>query len=64
MTLAEKISLVDQFIKKEPDTTIKDFLEAVKEIEGIEKIDKIKKAISIVNDGTPLYNFWKGRRSA
>lgn len=37
MNLAGKIRLIDQFIKKQSDATIKDYLAAVQEIEDIEK---------------------------
>lgn len=35
MTLCEQISLIDSLIKENPDTTIKDYLETVNEINGI-----------------------------
>jgi len=35
MTLCKKISLIDSLIKENPDTTIKDYLDTMSEIEGI-----------------------------
>jgi hypothetical protein len=35
VTLCEKISLIDGLIRENPDTSINDYLETVKEIEGI-----------------------------
>lgn len=37
MTLIEEQKLIDDMIKENPDTTIKDFLELKSEITGIEK---------------------------
>lgn len=36
MTLSEQISLVDAMIKENPDYTIRDFLDLMKEIESVE----------------------------
>lgn len=36
MNLSEKIELINDLIKENPDNTIKDFLEIILEIEGIE----------------------------
>lgn len=44
MTLEDQIQLCDQFIKAEPDTTIRDFLAAIREIDAIkcEAVNKVE----------------------
>jgi hypothetical protein len=41
MTLEAKDKLIDDLIKENPDSTIKDYLEVVKEIEQIETADTV-----------------------
>lgn len=36
MTLAEKIKLIDDMIEENPEVTIRDYIELVKEIKGIQ----------------------------
>lgn len=42
MTLAEQISLVDAMIKENPDYTIRDFLDLMKELQSVESSMKNK----------------------
>lgn len=44
MTTGEKIILVNDLIKESPETTIKDYLEVLAEIESIIPIKKLAKA--------------------
>lgn len=37
MKLSDRIQLIDDMIRENPDYTIKDYLELVKELEGIKK---------------------------
>jgi hypothetical protein len=42
MTLAEQISLIDEMIRENPDYTIRDFLDLMKEIQSVADSMKIK----------------------
>lgn len=46
MNLAEQIALVEQIVKKDPDCTIKEYLEMIREIDGI----KIATALEITRE--------------
>jgi hypothetical protein len=38
MTLSDQINLVEQLVRKEPETTIKEYLELVADLDRIERI--------------------------
>jgi len=59
LTLQEKILLIDQYIKKEPDTTIKDYSEAVKEIEFIERSKEWRAKNGIAARLSSANNFYR-----
>lgn len=42
MTLPEQISLIDAMIKENPDYTIRDFLDLMKEVQSVENSMEIK----------------------
>lgn len=45
MELADKIKLIDDLIREDPEHTIRDYLEYLNEIEGIERREEIRRAI-------------------
>lgn len=63
MTLADRIKLVNDMIRENPDSTIKEYLELVKDIEEIETMSegtpiiylkKVHEAIEIANTRKPI----------
>jgi hypothetical protein len=65
MTLAARTKLINDMIQENPDTTIKDYLELVKDLEGIEEktrtderfilLCKVRKPVKINNDISERY---------
>jgi hypothetical protein len=50
MSQADKIKMLEAMIRRNPNTTVKDFAEAIAEIEGIEKFNpKITTSEKIFN---------------
>ena len=53
MTLCEKIKLIDELIREDPDHTIKDYLELVDELMGIQKTEYVKSKPVVVKISLP-----------
>lgn len=59
--MEQQIKMVDDMIAENPDATCKDFLELLKDIEMIEKAQKIRlptKIQSRDNSGRFAFNIW------
>jgi hypothetical protein len=56
MTLADKISLIDQMIRENSDYTIRDYLSHVKEIESVENSMEIKRYPSNATNGPYIFH--------
>lgn len=59
--MEQQIKMVDDMIAENPDATCKDFLELLKDIEMIEKAQKIRLPMKIQsrdNSGRFAFNIW------
>lgn len=59
MTLAERIKLIDQMIRENPDYTIKDYLELVKDIEVIEEARDTVIPVLVTRNQNGVSKDWK-----
>lgn len=56
MTLAEQISLIDQMIRENPDYTVRDFLDLMKELAAVSDSLKIKRHPTLSNNGPFIFH--------
>jgi hypothetical protein len=64
MTLKDRISLIDQMINEDPEATIKDYLELVKDLQAIESAASATPVIPITKVQDKRGRFIKKRLNA